>query len=208
MTSLLLIVQNPDLEVNKIDFGRSYHLLQLIKNKLKALRRHVRTPENLIPDYPSTPEALDAQHPDVFEKAFRVPGPMKAQHAYPYIYLPEFTYIYIYISMHTARKSLPLSLNSLSLSLFLSSRYRRTTATCWPMRSFGRGPLSQGIHIYRIHSLSLGSWEPIVYIELQRKTYAQCLRPRIYTWLSVYIYIYIYILVSWSLALGPWLLGP
>ena len=146
MTSLLLIGQDPDLEVNKIDFGRSYQLLQLIKNRLKALRRHARTPDNLIPDYPSTPEALDAQHPDVFEKAFRVPGPMKAQHAYPYIYLPELTYIYI--CMHAARKSLPLSLNSLSLSLLLFSRYRRTTATCWPMRSFGRGPLSQGIHIY------------------------------------------------------------
>ena len=118
MTSLLLIVQNPDLEVNKIDFGRSYHLLQLIKNKLKALRRHVRTPENLIPDYPSTPEALDAQHPDVFEKAFRVPGPMKAQHAYPYIYLPEFTYIYIYIHAHGPQIFAPLL--KFSLPLFIS----------------------------------------------------------------------------------------
>ena len=116
MTSLLFIVQDPDLEVNKIDFGRSYQLLQLIKNRLKALRRHARTPDNLIPDYPSTPEALDAQHPDVFEKAFRVPGPMKAQHAYPYIYLPELTYIY----MHARGPQIFAPLLKFSLPLFIS----------------------------------------------------------------------------------------
>ena len=115
-----------------------------------------------------------------------------------------------------ARKSLSLSF-SLPLSLFLyiltlEPLYRLmhgwTTTTCWPMRSFGRARCHKRsthtyIYIYILVFRFLGT--SCIYIELQRKTYV---------WGPGYIYIYIYlalgvyILVSWSLALGPWLLGP
>ena len=103
MTSVILLARDPDLSnsamilQSAIDFSGSYSLLQLIKSRVKERRRHMATPKTWIKIYPTTPEAFNAEHPDVFEKAFRVPGPMKAQHAYPYIYLPEFTHIYIYI---------------------------------------------------------------------------------------------------------------
>ena len=51
-----------------------------------------------------------------------------------------------------------------------------------------------------------------IYIELQRKTnIVQCpmQAPDIYIYMIIYIYVLgVYILVSCSLALGPWLLGP
>ena len=99
MTSVILLARDPDLSnsamilQSAIDFSGSYSLLQLIKSRVKERRRHMATPKTWIKIYPTTPEAFNAEHPDVFEKAFRCSnaGPMKAQHAHPYIY------IYIYI---------------------------------------------------------------------------------------------------------------
>ena len=92
-TSVILLAQNPDLNSmamimsDAVDFRGSYYLLQSIKSTVKDLRKHRLTPENLIQTYPTTPDAFKAEHPDVFEKAFRSSnaGPMHESPACIYV---------------------------------------------------------------------------------------------------------------------------